>query len=71
MPFKVCGITASSDGFGDIHCLKPWQVAASAAKAIATEMAKLNLGEDDDINDPFASGVEADLKEDEAVIEDE
>ena len=47
-------------------------LAASAAETIATETAKLMLGEDtDDDNDHFASDVEAYLEEDEAVIEDE
>ena len=40
-------------------------------KLIATETAKLNLEEDtDDDDDPFGSDVEADLEEDEAVIDD-
>ena len=45
---------------------------ASAVETIATKTAKLNLGEDtDDDDNPFARDDEADLEEDEAVIEDE
>ena len=62
-PFKVCGITASTDDSG----LKPGQVAVwqpMQQKLLPPETAKLNLGEDtDDSDDP-----EADLEEDEAVI---
>ena len=78
VPFEVCGITASSDSSedGDIYYLKPGQVATSAAEINSTETAKLNLGGgeregDDGDNDPFASDVEADLEEDEAVTQDE
>ena len=51
-------------------------MAAGAAETISTETAKLNLGEvtdddDDDNDEPFARDVEADLEEDEAVIEEE
>ena len=48
------------------------QVAASAAQTIATKTTKLNLGEDIDDDDVlFASDVELDLAEDEALTEDE
>ena len=51
---------------------KPEHVATSTAEAIATETAKLNLGEDTDgHDDPFASDVVIDLVEEETVIEDE
>ena len=43
---------------------------ACAAETIATKTAKLNLGDTND-NNPFASDIEVDLEEDEAVIEDE
>ena len=44
----------------------------SRRKLTATETAKLSLGEDTDKDDgPFASDVEADPEEDEAVIDDE
>ena len=49
--------------------MKLGQVAANATETIATETAKLNLGEDTNNNDdPFASDAEADPEEDEAVI---
>ena len=47
---------------------------ACAADSIATETAKLNLGEDtdddsdDDDHEPVASDIEIDLEEDEAVM---
>ena len=45
---------------------------ASAVEAITTETVKLNLEEDtDDDDDPFASDVEANLEEAEAVMGDE
>ena len=67
-PFKVCGITASTNGSdGDICCLKLGQAEASVTEAIATGRAKLNLEEDTD-DYPLARDVEADLEEDEAVI---
>ena len=71
----MCGITASKGGFedGDIHCLKPGLVATSAAETIATRDSQTELGgvDADDDNDPFASDVEVNVEEDEAVIEDE
>ena len=62
----MCGITPSTDVSedGNIHCLKPGQVAARAAVTMATEAAKLNLEEvTEDDYDPFASDVEAEQKQ--------
>ena len=42
--------------------MKLGQVAASAAETIAMEMAKINLGENTNDYDPFASDVEEDMK---------
>ena len=71
--FKNCGISVETDGSegAQIHCIKPGQMAASAAADITTETAKLvaetNEHTMDDDSDPFPS----DFEEDEAIIEDD
>ena len=72
--FKVCGISSNTDGSedGSIHCLKPGQVAHSASDAIATETIRLNSTTPSCSveSDPFDE-VDAEMEEDESVIEDE
>ncbi len=55
-PTLVCGISSNTDGSqdGQIHSLKPGQVAHSAADTIEKETARLNLATDVEADDPFA-----------------
>ena len=62
---------SKSDG-SEGDCLKLGKEVASAVEAITTETVKLNLEEDTGYDgDPFASDVEANLEEAEAVLKDE
>ena len=74
--FKACGISNNTDGSEDdmIHCLKPGEVAHSAAETIARETAQLNNPVEEDDEDPFVGidddfGVE--MEEDETIIDDD
>ena len=69
--FLVCGISSNTDGSqdGQIHSLKPGQVAHSAADTIEKETARLNLATSVEADDPFA---DLDEEEDEeCMIDDE
>ena len=75
--FKACGISNNTDGSEDdmIHCLKPGEVAHSAAETVAKETAQQNNPVADDDEDPFMGiddedfGVE--MEEDETIIDDD
>ena len=70
--FKACGISVLLDGSEDnlIHCIKPGNIAESAAAAIASETANLAcIQNQDGDEDPFLDCDEP--EEDETVIEDD
>ena len=69
--FKSCGISVETDGSedGQIHCIKPGQVAADAAATIQSETARLSTPtEDESDSDPFLDLDE--LEDDETVVDD-
>ena len=75
--FTACGISNNTDGSEDdmIHCLKPGEVAHSAAETAARETAQLNNPVADDNEDLFM-GIDDDdfgvkMEEDETIIDDD
>ena len=75
--FKARGISNNTDSFEDnmIHCLKPGEVAHSAAGTVAKETEELNNTVADDNEDLFMGIDDKDLgvemEEDETVINDD
>ena len=69
--FKACGISNNTDGSEDdwIHCMKPGEVAHSAANTVATETARLQSSQPNASDDPFTD-LEAVPEEEERTIND-
>ncbi len=70
VPYKVCSITPSTDGSNDGDWNMGWRSQLSRYYCHWDSWTELEWGTDDH-NDPFTNDVEADLDEDEAVIENE
>ena len=68
-----CGISVETDGSEDaqIHCIKPGQMAASAAAEVSAKTAKLVAGTDEHTMDVDVDPHLSNMGEDEAIIEDE